>query len=161
MSDYCFLFYLKVNPENLERARWVHASEQFIQSNTKPCPRCRVPIEKNGNRLVLFLLTKFSRFSFCLLLLFPFVLLFPSFLLLLTRQLNSHRLSLSRWLHAHVVQHGKLQTRVVLDLRHPLEQTVPVHTLVWLATPFKHTPSTPSIAFPNHYHQPFSIFIFL
>lgn len=51
---------------------------------------------------------------------------------------------LSRWLHAHVVQHGKLQTRVVLDLRHPLEQTVPVHTLVWLATPLKHTPSTPS-----------------
>lgn len=66
VSNYCFLFYLKVNPENLERARWVHASEQFIQSNTKPCPRCRVPIEKNGKRLLFFSCylssTKFSRF---------------------------------------------------------------------------------------------------
>ena len=38
----------KVNPENLQRPRWVQASEQFIETNTKPCPRCRVPIEKNG-----------------------------------------------------------------------------------------------------------------
>jgi len=38
----------QVNPENLQRARWVQASEQFIETNTKPCPRCRVPIEKNG-----------------------------------------------------------------------------------------------------------------
>ena len=97
-SNYCFLFYLKVNPENLERARWVHASEQFIQSNTKPCPRCRVPIEKNGNRLLFFSCylssTKFSRFSF----LSPPTLSLCSslsFLLLLTCQLNSHLVSLS------------------------------------------------------------------
>ena len=26
----------------------MQANEQFIESNTKACPRCRVPIEKNG-----------------------------------------------------------------------------------------------------------------
>ena len=83
MSDYYFLYYLKVNPENLERARWVHANEQFIQSNTKPCPRCRVPVEKNGNRLCYYFLVISPQpnslvFLFCRLLLFPFVLLFLS-----------------------------------------------------------------------------------
>ena len=38
-----------------ENLRCVHASEQFIKSNTKPCPRCGVPIEKNGNYLFIFL----------------------------------------------------------------------------------------------------------
>ena len=50
----------------------------------------------------------------------------------------------SRWLHAHDVQHAKLQTRVVLDLWHSLEQTVPVNTLVWLALPLPHPCHTPN-----------------
>ena len=39
-----------MSPENLERARWIEANERFIQSNhnIKPCPKCQVPIEKNG-----------------------------------------------------------------------------------------------------------------
>jgi parkin len=38
----------QVDPERLQRARWIEASERFVQSNTKQCPRCRVPVEKNG-----------------------------------------------------------------------------------------------------------------
>ena len=40
-----------MNPENLQRARWVEANERFIEHNTKPCPRCKVPIEKNGESM--------------------------------------------------------------------------------------------------------------
>ena len=37
-----------MDPERLQRARWVEANERFVEANTKQCPRCRVPIEKNG-----------------------------------------------------------------------------------------------------------------
>lgn len=36
------------NPANIQRAGWIQANERFIQDNTKPCPRCKAPIEKNG-----------------------------------------------------------------------------------------------------------------
>ena len=39
----------------------------------------------------------------------------------------------SRRLYAHDLSHGAVQVRVVLDLLHSLEQTVPVYTLVWVA----------------------------
>ncbi|XP_060061114.1 E3 ubiquitin-protein ligase parkin isoform X2 [Erinaceus europaeus] len=31
-----------------ERARWEEASKDTIRTTTRPCPRCRVPVEKNG-----------------------------------------------------------------------------------------------------------------
>ncbi len=42
----------QVDPHRLERARWIEANERFIQTNTniKPCPRCQVPTEKNGEK---------------------------------------------------------------------------------------------------------------
>ena len=39
------------NPANVQRAGWIEANERFIQNNTKPCPRCKAPIEKNGQFL--------------------------------------------------------------------------------------------------------------
>ena len=38
----------QVDPERLQRARWIEANERYVEGNTKPCPRCRVPVEKNG-----------------------------------------------------------------------------------------------------------------
>lgn len=31
-----------------EQARWEEASKETIKKTTKPCPRCNVPVEKNG-----------------------------------------------------------------------------------------------------------------
>lgn len=31
-----------------EQARWEESSRETIKQTTKPCPRCRVPVEKNG-----------------------------------------------------------------------------------------------------------------
>lgn len=31
-----------------EQARWEEASKETIKKTTKPCPRCSVPVEKNG-----------------------------------------------------------------------------------------------------------------
>lgn len=31
-----------------ERARWEESSKETIKKTTKPCPRCHVPVEKNG-----------------------------------------------------------------------------------------------------------------
>lgn len=31
-----------------EQARWEESSKETIKKTTKPCPRCRVPVEKNG-----------------------------------------------------------------------------------------------------------------
>ena len=36
------------NPANVQRAGWIEANERFIHDNTKPCPRCKAPIEKSG-----------------------------------------------------------------------------------------------------------------
>ena len=33
---------------NNQRARWDKQSEDHIRKNTKRCPKCNVPIEKNG-----------------------------------------------------------------------------------------------------------------
>ncbi|XP_065838439.1 E3 ubiquitin-protein ligase parkin-like [Oscarella lobularis] len=37
-----------VDPERAEMARWDSESRETIHKTTKPCPSCRVPIEKNG-----------------------------------------------------------------------------------------------------------------
>lgn len=31
-----------------EQARWEESSKETIKKTTKPCPRCHVPVEKNG-----------------------------------------------------------------------------------------------------------------
>ena len=48
--DKCFCFQRPpVNAERLARARWENEQAQnVIQETTKPCPKCKVPIEKNG-----------------------------------------------------------------------------------------------------------------
>ncbi|XP_028676945.1 E3 ubiquitin-protein ligase parkin [Erpetoichthys calabaricus] len=37
-----------INEEAARRARWEHASSETIKNTTKPCPKCQVPVEKNG-----------------------------------------------------------------------------------------------------------------
>ncbi|KAG8506004.1 E3 ubiquitin-protein ligase parkin [Galemys pyrenaicus] len=38
----------RVDEKAAEQARWEEASKETIRNITKPCPRCRVPVEKNG-----------------------------------------------------------------------------------------------------------------
>ncbi|CAN0500523.1 unnamed protein product [Rangifer tarandus platyrhynchus] len=38
----------KVDEKAAEQARWEEASKETIKKTTKPCPRCHVPVEKNG-----------------------------------------------------------------------------------------------------------------
>ncbi|XP_074189892.1 E3 ubiquitin-protein ligase parkin isoform X2 [Rhinolophus sinicus] len=38
----------RVDEEAAERARWEESSKETIKKTTKPCPRCHVPVEKNG-----------------------------------------------------------------------------------------------------------------
>ncbi|XP_072121850.1 E3 ubiquitin-protein ligase parkin isoform X4 [Mobula birostris] len=37
-----------VNEQAAQRARWEDASRQTVKETTKPCPKCQVPVEKNG-----------------------------------------------------------------------------------------------------------------
>ena len=63
MYSYCIVCVCvcvwQVNPERLQRARWVEANERYVEANTKNCPRCKVPIEKNG-QLINVQLTDFQ-----------------------------------------------------------------------------------------------------
>ncbi|XP_040614108.1 E3 ubiquitin-protein ligase parkin isoform X2 [Mesocricetus auratus] len=38
----------RVDKRAAEQARWEEASKETIKKTTKPCPRCNVPVEKNG-----------------------------------------------------------------------------------------------------------------
>ncbi|CAH7307274.1 Prkn [Phodopus roborovskii] len=38
----------RVDERAAEQARWEEASKETIKKTTKPCPRCSVPVEKNG-----------------------------------------------------------------------------------------------------------------
>nr|XP_058145645.1 E3 ubiquitin-protein ligase parkin isoform X6 [Dasypus novemcinctus] len=38
----------RVDEKAAEQARWEEASKETIKKTTKPCPRCHVPVEKNG-----------------------------------------------------------------------------------------------------------------
>lgn len=37
-----------VDEEAALRARWEQASQETIAETTHPCPKCQVPVEKNG-----------------------------------------------------------------------------------------------------------------
>ncbi|XP_067900709.1 E3 ubiquitin-protein ligase parkin isoform X2 [Heterodontus francisci] len=37
-----------INEQAAKQARWEEASRQAIKETTKPCPKCQVPVEKNG-----------------------------------------------------------------------------------------------------------------
>lgn len=37
-----------VDEEAALRARWDQASQQTIDETTRPCPKCKVPVEKSG-----------------------------------------------------------------------------------------------------------------
>ncbi|KAI8480435.1 regulation of intralumenal vesicle formation [Branchiostoma belcheri] len=37
-----------VDPESALRSRWERESEETVSRTTKPCPNCKVPVEKNG-----------------------------------------------------------------------------------------------------------------
>ncbi|XP_074044097.1 E3 ubiquitin-protein ligase parkin isoform X3 [Macrotis lagotis] len=37
-----------VDEQAAEKARWEEASKETIKKTTKPCPRCHIPVEKNG-----------------------------------------------------------------------------------------------------------------
>ncbi len=37
-----------VDEEAALRARWEQASQETIDETTHPCPKCQVPVEKNG-----------------------------------------------------------------------------------------------------------------
>ncbi|XP_049708545.1 E3 ubiquitin-protein ligase parkin isoform X3 [Elephas maximus indicus] len=39
----------RVDEKAAEQARWEEASKETIKKTTKPCPRCHVPVEKNGS----------------------------------------------------------------------------------------------------------------
>ncbi|XP_012578782.1 PREDICTED: E3 ubiquitin-protein ligase parkin [Condylura cristata] len=41
----------RVDAEAAEQARWEEASRETIRTITKPCPRCRVPVEKNATSM--------------------------------------------------------------------------------------------------------------
>ncbi|KAL2792879.1 E3 ubiquitin-protein ligase parkin isoform 2 [Daubentonia madagascariensis] len=38
----------RIDERAAEQARWEEASKETIKKTTKPCPRCHVPVEKNG-----------------------------------------------------------------------------------------------------------------
>ncbi|EPQ07847.1 E3 ubiquitin-protein ligase parkin [Myotis brandtii] len=38
----------QVDARAAEQARWEESSRETIKKTTKPCPRCHVPVEKNG-----------------------------------------------------------------------------------------------------------------
>lgn len=41
-----------VDEEAALRARWEQASQETIEETTRPCPKCRVPVEKNGEHSI-------------------------------------------------------------------------------------------------------------
>lgn len=51
------------NPRNVQQARWAEANDRYVRENSKPCPHCHSPIEKNGgcNHMTCAI----CRFEFC------------------------------------------------------------------------------------------------
>ncbi|XP_019382485.1 PREDICTED: E3 ubiquitin-protein ligase parkin [Gavialis gangeticus] len=54
-----------VNEHAAMRARWEKASRETIQKTTKPCPRCQVPVEKNGGCMHMKCPRPQCRFEWC------------------------------------------------------------------------------------------------
>ncbi|KAI1894450.1 hypothetical protein AGOR_G00115940 [Albula goreensis] len=54
-----------VDEEAARRARWEQASKEMIEETTQPCPKCRVPIEKNGGCMHMVCPQSQCRFEWC------------------------------------------------------------------------------------------------
>ncbi|KAG7462624.1 hypothetical protein MATL_G00186790 [Megalops atlanticus] len=54
-----------VDEEAARRARWEQASRETIDETTRPCPRCRVPVEKNGGCMHMVCPRAQCRFEWC------------------------------------------------------------------------------------------------
>ncbi|KAB0380328.1 hypothetical protein FD755_008112 [Muntiacus reevesi] len=49
MEGFCLDYQAyRVDEKAAEQARWEEASKETVKKTTKPCPRCHVPVEKNG-----------------------------------------------------------------------------------------------------------------
>ncbi|XP_035256471.1 E3 ubiquitin-protein ligase parkin isoform X2 [Anguilla anguilla] len=51
--------------EAARRARWEQASRETIDETTRPCPQCRVPVEKNGGCMHMVCPRSQCRFEWC------------------------------------------------------------------------------------------------
>ncbi|XP_018621705.1 E3 ubiquitin-protein ligase parkin [Scleropages formosus] len=54
-----------VDEEAARRARWEQASQETIDETTRPCPRCHVPVEKNGGCMHMVCPIAQCRFEWC------------------------------------------------------------------------------------------------
>ncbi|KAJ8359469.1 hypothetical protein SKAU_G00159940 [Synaphobranchus kaupii] len=54
-----------VDEEAARRARWEQASKEMIDETTRPCPKCRVPVEKNGGCMHMVCPRSQCRFEWC------------------------------------------------------------------------------------------------
>ncbi|XP_042637507.1 E3 ubiquitin-protein ligase parkin [Orycteropus afer afer] len=55
----------RVDEKAAEQARWEEASKETIKKTTKPCPRCHVPVEKNGGCMHMKCPQPQCRFEWC------------------------------------------------------------------------------------------------
>uniref|UniRef100_A0A8B9HWH9 E3 ubiquitin-protein ligase parkin n=1 Tax=Astyanax mexicanus TaxID=7994 RepID=A0A8B9HWH9_ASTMX len=54
-----------VDEEAALRARWEQASQDTIEETTRPCPKCRVPVEKNGGCMHMVCPRAQCKFEWC------------------------------------------------------------------------------------------------
>eukprot|EP00118_Oscarella_pearsei_P018427 m.188772 g.188772 ORF g.188772 m.188772 type:complete len:449 (+) comp39394_c0_seq7:67-1413(+) len=54
-----------VDPARAERSRWDRESKEVISQTTKPCPKCNVPIEKNGGCMHMSCIRANCHFEWC------------------------------------------------------------------------------------------------
>nr|XP_006638866.2 PREDICTED: E3 ubiquitin-protein ligase parkin isoform X2 [Lepisosteus oculatus] len=54
-----------IDEEAARQARWEQASQETIEKTTKPCPKCQVPVEKNGGCMHMACPRPVCRFEWC------------------------------------------------------------------------------------------------
>ncbi|XP_048858679.1 E3 ubiquitin-protein ligase parkin isoform X3 [Brienomyrus brachyistius] len=54
-----------VDEDAAQRARWERASRKTIEETTRPCPRCRVPVEKSGGCMHMVCPRAHCKFEWC------------------------------------------------------------------------------------------------
>ncbi|GAA6110424.1 E3 ubiquitin-protein ligase parkin isoform X1 [Tachysurus ichikawai] len=54
-----------VDEEAALQARWEQASQNTIKETTRPCPKCRVPVEKNGGCMHMVCPRAQCKFQWC------------------------------------------------------------------------------------------------
>lgn len=54
-----------VDEEAALRARWEQASQETIDKTTHPCPKCKVPVEKNGGCMHMVCPRSQCKFEWC------------------------------------------------------------------------------------------------